>query len=384
MLAALAETDLTRRVTGDYQRRLRPAQDRHQRRGRQADRDRRAASRQTSRGLKTATGEILSGANDLSERTTKQAATIEETSRRHGAAGPYGHGRTPSGPERPATRPGRPSQTAEEGGEVMAKANQAMERIIRFVRQDLQHHRHDRRHRLPDQSAGPQRLGRSGAGRRSGQGLCRRGHRGPAPGPVGRRGLFRGQGPDRAESARRSRAAPSSSRRRPRSSRRSSRPSRPTPTQMEGIAKDSREQASAIEEVNVAVRQMDEMTQHNAALVEETNAAIEQTEAQAVRTRPHRRRVHARRYRSGGQARPAPGIELRPAPRDGIKGLQDKVARRQVLSVARQFRAQSTRTGTSSDTVRNPVSRAGRGVRHSGHARRRHNYNRSPILYTFT
>ncbi len=36
--------------------------------------------RDTSRGLKTATGEILSGANDLSERTTKQAATIEETS----------------------------------------------------------------------------------------------------------------------------------------------------------------------------------------------------------------------------------------------------------------------------------------------------------------
>src|SRR5690606_18376772 len=34
----------------------------------------------TSRALKTATGEILSGANDLSERTTKQAATIEETS----------------------------------------------------------------------------------------------------------------------------------------------------------------------------------------------------------------------------------------------------------------------------------------------------------------
>ena len=30
-----------------------------------------------------------------------------------------------------------------------------------------------------------------------------------------------------------------------------------------------------------AVRQMDEMTQHNAALVEETNAAIEQTESQA-------------------------------------------------------------------------------------------------------
>jgi len=34
--------------------------------------------------------------------------------------------------------------------------------------------------------------------------------------------------------------------------------------------------------VNVAVRTLDEMTQHNAALVEETNAAIEQTEAQAA------------------------------------------------------------------------------------------------------
>ena len=29
------------------------------------------------------------------------------------------------------------------------------------------------------------------------------------------------------------------------------------------------------------MRQIDEMTQHNAALVEETNAALEQTEAQA-------------------------------------------------------------------------------------------------------
>ncbi|MBU1175635.1 MAG: methyl-accepting chemotaxis protein, partial [Alphaproteobacteria bacterium] len=51
--------------------------------------------------------------------------------------------------------------------------------------------------------------------------------------------------------------------------------------QMEQIARDSREQTGAIEEVNVAVRQMDEMTQHNAALVEQTNAAIEQTESQA-------------------------------------------------------------------------------------------------------
>src|SRR5690606_27392762 len=49
-----------------------------------------------------------------------------------------------------------------------------------------------------------------------------------------------------------------------------------------GIARESREQASSIEEVNTAVRTMDEMTQHNAALVEEMNASIEQTEAQAT------------------------------------------------------------------------------------------------------
>ena len=50
---------------------------------------------------------------------------------------------------------------------------------------------------------------------------------------------------------------------------------------IKGIAAASLQQSSAIGEVTTAVREMDEMTQHNAALVEETNAAIEQTESQA-------------------------------------------------------------------------------------------------------
>jgi methyl-accepting chemotaxis protein len=50
---------------------------------------------------------------------------------------------------------------------------------------------------------------------------------------------------------------------------------------MEGIVRESRTQASSIEQVSVAVREMDKMTQHNAGLVEETNAAMVQTEAQA-------------------------------------------------------------------------------------------------------
>lgn len=50
---------------------------------------------------------------------------------------------------------------------------------------------------------------------------------------------------------------------------------------MDSIANGSRKQSGAIAEMAAAVRQMDEMIQHNAALVEETNAAIEQTEGEA-------------------------------------------------------------------------------------------------------
>jgi methyl-accepting chemotaxis protein len=51
---------------------------------------------------------------------------------------------------------------------------------------------------------------------------------------------------------------------------------------IEEITKATNEQSGAIVEVTSAVKQVDEMTQHNAALVEQTYAAIEQTENQAV------------------------------------------------------------------------------------------------------
>ncbi len=79
VLAALAEADLSKRMEGDYEgefARLKNSTN--------TVADKLAAIvtqlKKTSFDLKTATGEILSGANDLSERTTKQAATIEETS----------------------------------------------------------------------------------------------------------------------------------------------------------------------------------------------------------------------------------------------------------------------------------------------------------------
>ena len=52
-------------------------------------------------------------------------------------------------------------------------------------------------------------------------------------------------------------------------------------TLMRDMAEAGTSQTAALQQISVAVREMDEMTQHNAALVEETNAAIEQTETQA-------------------------------------------------------------------------------------------------------
>jgi len=87
---------------------------------------------------------------------------------------------------------------------------------------------------------------------------------------------------------------------------------------MEAIARESREQAGSIEEVNAGVRLMDEMTQHNAALVEQTNAAIEQTEAQAGELD---RIVDIFTI----DAAPARRPEVKPAPASTIRGMQDKL-----------------------------------------------------------
>jgi methyl-accepting chemotaxis protein len=90
---------------------------------------------------------------------------------------------------------------------------------------------------------------------------------------------------------------------------------------MDGIARESREQAASIEEVNTAVRTLDEMTQHNAALVEETNAAIEQTEAQASELD---RVVDIFTLADTRRAAPAPRTATVAKPA-GVKALQERV-----------------------------------------------------------
>src|SRR5690606_36393487 len=75
---ALAEGDLTTRITEEFPPEFQQIKD-----DTNAVAERLAGIvtqlQTTSRSLKTATGEILSGSNDLAERTTRQAATIEQT-----------------------------------------------------------------------------------------------------------------------------------------------------------------------------------------------------------------------------------------------------------------------------------------------------------------
>ncbi|MEO5807416.1 methyl-accepting chemotaxis protein, partial [Devosia sp.] len=127
VLAALADADLSHRMEGDYEgafARLKADTNAV------ADKfsDVMGQLRTTSRQIKTATGEILSGANDLSERTTKQAATIEETSAAiEQIATAVGDNAKKA--EEAAIKTQSASRLANEGGKVMGEANTAMERI---------------------------------------------------------------------------------------------------------------------------------------------------------------------------------------------------------------------------------------------------------------
>jgi methyl-accepting chemotaxis protein len=279
VLGAMANTDLTERMEGDYEgafARLKTDINAV------ADKLTEVVSqlRHTSGSLKTATGEILSGANDLSERTTRQAATIEETS----AAMEQLAGTVLKNAERAKDASANAAQvtrTAEEGGQVMDAATGAMERItqssakisniigmiddIAFQTNLLALNASVEAARAGDAGKGfavvaveVRRLAQSAAQASSEVKVLIEQSAGEVSAGSKLVGDAAGKLKAMLEAARGNNGL------------------------LESIANDSREQASAIEEVSTAVRTMDEMTQHNAALVEETNAAIEQTEAQAT------------------------------------------------------------------------------------------------------
>src|SRR5690606_16427354 len=127
VLGALARTDLTARMRGEYKGAFAQlAEDANTLAENMAEVM--GQLRGTARTLKMATGEILAGTNDLSERTTKQAATIEETSAAMEQLASTVVDNAKRAQEASAkTR--EVSQTAEDGGLVMEKATAAMERI---------------------------------------------------------------------------------------------------------------------------------------------------------------------------------------------------------------------------------------------------------------
>ena len=278
VLTALSGLDLSRRVSGDFAGAFERLKD-----------DTNAVAtkltdivgqlKETSGSLRTATSEILMGANDLSERTTKQAATIEETST---AVEQLAQTVTSnaSKAEAASANAGSISATAEESGRVMAKTTVAMEQItsssakisniigliddIAFQTNLLALNASVEAARAGDAGKGfavvaveVRRLAQSAAQASSevkhlidqSANEVRNGSK-LVSDAAGMLETMRAGIIQNAEA-------------------------------LDDIAKASREQAISIGEVTTAVRTMDEMTQHNAALVEETNAAIEQTEAQA-------------------------------------------------------------------------------------------------------
>ena len=240
-----------------------------------------AGLRDTSGALKVATSEILAGANDLSERSTKQASTIEETA----SAMEQMASTVALNAERArdaSNSSERMTTIVEAGSKVMSDATDAMDRIstssskisniigliddIAFQTNLL----------ALNASVEAARAGEAGKGFAVVAVEVRRLAQSAAQASADVKELIEQSANEVRNGTRLVTDVAGRLKEITETVRTSA-------VLIDSIATDSKAQAEGIGEVNIAVRQMDEMTQHNAALVEQMNAAIEQTEGQATR-----------------------------------------------------------------------------------------------------
>jgi methyl-accepting chemotaxis protein len=279
VLSALARTDLTRRMVGQYEGAFGRLRDDINEVGETLTRVMRDL-RGTSRTLRTATTEMLRGANELSDRTAKQSATIEETSAamRQLADTVDGNARRA---EAASAKARAVSDTATDGGAVMSRANEAMERIsassakigniigliddIAFQTNLL----------ALNASVEAARAGEAGKGFAVVAVEVRRLAQSAAQASSEVKALVEQSGTEVlggtklvGEAAQKLLAMLGAV--------------RESSDLIEAIAAATNAQATAIREVNQAVEDLDRMNQHNTALVEETNASVEQAEFQTA------------------------------------------------------------------------------------------------------